>query len=73
MRTRPAELSAVFLQVQVEAVARVVQLFDSWAGSLSAEDYQRYAQPYSSRVLQAMANTGVPRIHSEWVRLNCSN
>jgi uroporphyrinogen decarboxylase len=63
MCTRLADLSAVFLQVQVEAGARVVQLFDSWAGSLSAEDYQRYAQPYSSRVLQAMANTGVPRIH----------
>jgi uroporphyrinogen decarboxylase len=61
--TRLADLSAAFLRVQVAAGAAVVQLFDSWAGSLSAEDYGRYAQPYSARVLQALADTGVPRIH----------
>jgi uroporphyrinogen decarboxylase len=61
--TRLADLSATFLRVQVAAGAAVVQLFDSWAGSLSTEDYRRYAQPYSARVLQALADTGVPRIH----------
>jgi uroporphyrinogen decarboxylase len=63
MCTRLADLSAVFLRAQVAAGAAVVQLFDSWAGSLSADDYRRYAQPYSARVLQALADTGVPRIH----------
>jgi uroporphyrinogen decarboxylase len=63
MCTRLADLSAAFLKLQVAAGASVVQLFDSWAGSLSAEDYRRYAQPYSARVLAALANTGVPRIH----------
>jgi uroporphyrinogen decarboxylase len=63
MCTRLADLSAVFLQTQVEAGVSVVQLFDSWAGNLSAADYQRYAQPYSARVLQALAGSGVPRIH----------
>jgi uroporphyrinogen decarboxylase len=61
--TRLADLSAAFLRVQVAAGAAVVQLFDSWAGSLSAEDYARYAQPYSARVLQALTDTGAPRIH----------
>jgi uroporphyrinogen decarboxylase len=61
--TRLADLSAAFLRVQVAAGAAVVQLFDSWAGSLSAEDYGRYAQPYSARVLQALTDTGAPRIH----------
>ena len=61
--TRLAELSAAFLQVQVAAGARAVQLFDSWAGSLSAADYARYAQPYSAQVLAALATSGVPRIH----------
>ena len=61
--TRLADLSATFLHVQVAAGASVVQLFDSWAGSLSAEDYRRFAQPYSARVLRALADTGVPRIH----------
>jgi uroporphyrinogen decarboxylase len=63
MCTRLADLSATFLGAQVAAGAAVVQLFDSWAGSLSAEDYRRYAQPYSARVLQTLADTGVPRIH----------
>jgi uroporphyrinogen decarboxylase len=63
MCTRLADLSATFLRTQVAAGAAVVQLFDSWAGSLSAEDYRRYAQPYSARVLQALTDTGVPRIH----------
>jgi uroporphyrinogen decarboxylase len=61
--TRLADISAVFLRAQVDAGAAVAQLFDSWAGSLSAADYQRYAQPYSARVLQALADTGVPRVH----------
>jgi uroporphyrinogen decarboxylase len=61
--TRLADLSAVFLQVQVAAGAAAVQLFDSWAGSLSAADYARFAQPYSARVLSALEPSGVPRIH----------
>ncbi len=61
--TRLADISATFLQVQIAAGASVVQLFDSWAGSLSAADYARYAQPYSARTLAAVAGTGVPRIH----------
>ena len=61
--TRLAALSAAFLQVQVAAGARAVQLFDSWAGSLSAADYARYAQPYSAQVLAVLATSGVPRIH----------
>jgi uroporphyrinogen decarboxylase len=63
MCTRLADLSATFLRTQVAAGAAVVQLFDSWAGSLSAEDYRRYAQPYSAQVLQALTEAGVPRIH----------
>ena len=63
MCTRLADLSAAFLRLQVAAGAGVVQLFDSWVGSLSAEDYRRYAQPYSTRVLTALADTEAPRIH----------
>jgi uroporphyrinogen decarboxylase len=63
MCTRLADVSAVFLKAQIAAGAAVVQLFDSWAGSLSSEDYRRYAQPYSARVLQGLAESEVPRIH----------
>ena len=61
--SRLAQISAAFLLVQVEAGAAAVQLFDSWAGSLSAADYARFAQPYSARVLGSLAASGVPRIH----------
>jgi uroporphyrinogen decarboxylase len=58
---RLADIAATFLLLQVEAGVSAVQLFDSWAGSLSAADYERYVLPHSRRVLQAV--TGVPRIH----------
>jgi len=60
---RLADISAAFLEVQIRAGAAAVQLFDSWAGSLSAADYARFAQPYSSRLLQRLTPANVPRIH----------
>lgn len=57
-----ADMSATFLQIQVDAGASVVQLFDSWAGSLSAADYARYAAPHAARILGQFAGD-VPRIH----------
>jgi uroporphyrinogen decarboxylase len=58
---RLADIAITFLRVQVEAGVSAVQLFDSWAGSLSAADYERYVLPHSSRVLGSV--TGVPKIH----------
>lgn len=55
-----AALSRGFLDAQIAAGARVVQLFDSWAGSLSRADYVRYVQSHSRRVLDGL---GVPSIH----------
>ena len=60
---RLAEISATFLEVQVRAGARAVQLFDSWAGSLSADDYASYVLPHSAAVLDRVGRLGVPRIH----------
>src|SRR4051812_2019861 len=58
---RLADMAAAYLRVQVEAGVSAVQLFDSWAGALSADDYARYVLPHSTAVLAAV--TGVPRIH----------
>jgi uroporphyrinogen decarboxylase len=58
-----ADITLRFLWVQVEAGASVVQLFDSWAGVLSAADYRNYVAPHSSKVLRGLRDSAVPRIH----------
>ncbi|MEP7091900.1 MAG: uroporphyrinogen decarboxylase [Nocardioidaceae bacterium] len=63
LMSRIASISAAYLAVQVEAGASAVQLFDSWAGATSPEDYRRYVMPWSTRVLTAAGALGVPRIH----------
>jgi uroporphyrinogen decarboxylase len=60
---RLTDITITFLQVQVGAGASAVQLFDSWAGVVSPEDYRRSVLPHSSRIFAALAGTGVPRLH----------
>ena len=52
-----------YLLSQVEAGADAVQLFDSWAGCLSVDDYGEYVLPYSERLIGAVQARGVPVIH----------
>ena len=59
---RLAVITGEFLRVQVAAGVAAVQLFDSWAGSLSLADYTRFVQPHSQAVLEALDGR-VPRIH----------
>ncbi len=58
-----SEMTRDYLAAQIEAGAQAVQLFDSWVGSLSPEDYRRFVLPHSARVLEGLAEYGVPRIH----------
>jgi len=60
---RLADITITFLQAQVLAGASALQLFDSWAGILSPEDYRRSVLPFSSRIFAALAAEGVPAIH----------
>ena len=55
-----ADTFVVYLRAKVTAGADVIQLFDSWVGTLSAEDYEEFVAPYSARVLAAV---DVPTIH----------
>ena len=52
-----------FLRVQVDAGVDAIQLFDSWAGTLSLVDYRTYVLPHSTRVFAALAHFGVPMTH----------
>jgi uroporphyrinogen decarboxylase len=63
LMTRLSDITIAFLLVQVAAGASAVQLFDSWAGSLSLDDYRSFVLPYSKRIFDALADSGVPRIH----------
>jgi uroporphyrinogen decarboxylase len=63
LMARLADAVAAFLVAQVAAGAQAVQLFDSWVGALSPDDYAEYAYPYTQRIFTALADCGVPRIH----------
>jgi uroporphyrinogen decarboxylase len=52
-----------YLKAQVEAGAQALQLFDSWAGILSNEDYAVFARPYVERILTALKPLDVPLIY----------
>jgi uroporphyrinogen decarboxylase len=60
---RLADIAADFLDVQIRAGARIVQLFDSWAGSLAPADYVTQVQPHATRVIARARELGVPTIH----------
>ncbi len=54
---------AEFGIAQAEAGAGAVQVFDSWAGCLSLEDYERFVLPHSRTIFTRLAEAGVPSIH----------
>jgi uroporphyrinogen decarboxylase len=58
-----AEIVGRYLAAQVRAGADVVQLFDSWVGALSPDDYRTYVLPYSKRALELAGQAGAPTIH----------
>jgi uroporphyrinogen decarboxylase len=58
-----ATVIADYLLAQVEAGAQAVQLFDSWVGALSPEDYQDYVLPHSLRIFEALKRCDAPTIH----------
>jgi uroporphyrinogen decarboxylase len=54
---------AEYTAEQVRGGADVVQVFDSWVGCLSVEDYRRYALPHTAQLVQKLKKTGVPVIY----------
>jgi len=56
------ETTIDYLTAQLESGADAVQLFDSWAGNLSVEDYCRFALPYTQQIFAALKKTKKPSI-----------
>jgi uroporphyrinogen decarboxylase len=59
---RLSSLTAQYLNAQIAAGAQAVQLFDSWAGCLSPEDYERFVLPHTHATI-AGVTSGIPVIH----------
>jgi uroporphyrinogen decarboxylase len=63
LMTRLSELVLDYLLAQVKAGAQIVQLFDSWVGALSPDDYRRFVLPHSAAIFAGLRRSGVPLIH----------
>ncbi len=57
-----ARVTAEYLKMQIAAGADIVQIFDSWVGSLGPDDYQRFVLPHTASVIAAIP-VDVPVIH----------
>jgi uroporphyrinogen decarboxylase len=56
-------VTASYSADQVRAGADVIQIFDSWVGCLSVEDYRRYVLPHVTSMVKQLQKTGVPIIY----------
>ena len=57
-----ADIVGDYLVAQIEAGVDAVQVFDSWVGTLNANDYREFARPHTQRIFEQVAGR-VPTIH----------
>jgi uroporphyrinogen decarboxylase len=63
LMSRLTDIMITYLKAKVNAGVNALQLFDSWVGCLSPQDYEQYVRPYSQRILQTARSWGLPLIH----------
>jgi uroporphyrinogen decarboxylase len=56
-------VTTAYAAEQVRAGADVIQVFDSWVGCLSVEDYRRYVLPHVSGMVKQLQKSGAPIIY----------
>src|ERR1041385_5481921 len=63
LMTKLVAVTTEYSAEQVRAGADVIQIFDSWVGCLSVEDYRRYVLPHVTGMVKQLQKTGVPIIY----------
>jgi uroporphyrinogen decarboxylase len=63
LMTKLVAVTAEYSAEQVRAGADVIQIFDSWVGCLSVDDYRRFVLPHVTALVQRLQKTGVPIIY----------
>jgi uroporphyrinogen decarboxylase len=63
LMTALTDVTIAFLQTQLDAGVDAIQMFDSWAGTLSLADYRTYVLPHSTRIFATLSHFGVPMTH----------
>lgn len=63
LMSKIGEVVRKYLLAQVAAGAQAIQLFDSWVGALTQEDYRDHVMPHVRKILRDVEATGVPVIH----------
>ena len=58
-----ASIVGEYLVAQIEAGARAVQVFDSWVGALSPEDYREFALPHTRTIFERLQGLDAPTLH----------
>ncbi len=63
LMSKLVQVLAEYTAEQVRAGADAIQIFDSWVGCLSPDDYQQYVLPRTTQLVQILKSTGVPIIY----------
>jgi uroporphyrinogen decarboxylase len=63
LMSKLVSVTAEYSAEQVRAGADTIQIFDSWVGCLSVEDYRRYVLPHVTELVKRLQKTGVPIIY----------
>ena len=57
------EMDRCYLNMQIEAGAQTIQIFDTWGGLLAPHDYERYILPYVQQLINGLNRDGIPVIY----------
>lgn len=57
LMTKLSDMTITYLRAQIDAGAKLIQLFDSWVGALNVQDYQAFIQPHMKRIVSEVKAT----------------